>query len=505
MFGPKTALGIDISNGRISLALLKKNAGGIELLKAASSPVPDGAIKDGNIEDAARLSQAIKELRTRNKIRRTNRTGVSLLTRPIVVQILDMPKGAPTNIGQFVQNDVKSCVALSGKEIAFDFCKIRSGQGPGGHLFAVATDGQKVAELAETCSRAGLNVEVVEPPLLAYVRALHAKKIAERFDCDVLIAILQGGVLTLCVFRKQTLDFVSRAKNIGREKAEPDGLCQRLAEEINAIIRFYDIEVADSSGKWEVTVIADGMPLPDAAEESLKAKITDASLQVRTAENARKDTLVTQNNGLEKPSVVAIGLALRLLNVDGLNLRINLLPPESAEVKSAKKHLIITGNIIAAILLLMILISNGLSLMADKINQGIVQRKHTKLSQNTYALLREQELLDRQTKQLSDRPAQLKTIFGSRYSVDWASILKDVRNRTPKTVRITSLHSDGNAGMSLGGLALSYEAVHLFVDMLNKSDYISSASLTETVREEDAGGLVMYTINCLLTGEKKNS
>ena len=92
MLGFKTTLGIDISNDRISLALLKQNANGIELLKAANGPVPKGAIKDGNIEDPVILSKAIKELRVHNKIPRTNHTGVSLLTSPTVLQIIDIPK-----------------------------------------------------------------------------------------------------------------------------------------------------------------------------------------------------------------------------------------------------------------------------------------------------------------------------------------------------------------------------------------------------------------------------
>jgi Tfp pilus assembly protein PilN len=504
MFSPKTALGIDISDGRISLALLRQNAKGIELIKAANGPVPDGAIKDGNVEDSVKLYHAIKELRARNKIRGINRTGVSLLTKPVILQILDIPKGVPTNIGRFVRNEAKNCVALSGKEIAFDFCRIKSGQDQGSRLLAVATDGQKVAELADACSRAGLNAEVIEPALLAYVRAIHVKKIEGRFDCDVLIAVLRDGVLSLCVFRKQSLDFVG-ARNISREKAEPEELGRWLAEEINSIIRFYDVEAADRCGKWEVTVVSDSMPLPDDAEQSLRAKIIVDSLQVRTGEDAFKDTLVVQNKGLEKPSVVALGLAMKLLNINGISLKINLLPPESTEVKSLKKHLLITANIIAAVLLLMILVAGGLSRMANNMKQKIILKKQTELSQNTYNLLGEQELLDKQIRQLSDRPARLKSILSARYAVDWARILEDVRNRTPKTVRITNLYSTGNTRIYLEGEALSYEVVHLFVKMLNSSEYISSASLAETVKEEKTGGLVVYSINCFLNREKKES
>jgi len=503
MVRSKTALGVDISNGIISLALLKQNAKGIELLKAASSPVPDGAIKDGSVEDPVKLSQAIKGLRTRNKIRGINRAGVSLLTKPAILQILDIPKGAPTNIGRLVRNEVKSCVALSGKEIAFDFCQIKSGQSQGSRLLAVATDDQKVANLAEACNRAGLNAEVIEPPLLAYARALYAKKIEGRFDCDVLIAILRDGVLTLCVFRKQTLDFVG-TRSISQEKAEPDELCRWLAEEINAIIRFYDTEAADSSGKWEVTVVADSMLLPDDAEQSLRDKITSDSLQVRTDETACQDTVVAQDSSLEKPSVAAIGLAMRLLDKNGDVLKINLLPPESAEVKSVKKHFLITANIIAAVFILMIFAAGGLSMMAKKVNQSITHKKQTELSQDTYILLREQESVDKQIELLSERPARLKSILDSRYSLNWAGILEDVRSRTPGTVRITNLYSKGNNEMQLEGLGLSYEVVRLFVKMLNESNYISSASLNMR-KENRVGGLVMYTINCSLTREKKNS
>ena len=502
MVGSKAALGIDISDGRINLALLKQNAKGIELLKAASGPVPDGAIKDGNIEDPVILSKAIKKLKALNRIR-ARQAAVSLFAKPVVMQILDTPKGAPTSVGQFVRNELKSYVTLSGREITFDFCGIKSGQGRGKRLFAVATDGQKVAELARASNLAGLNVQVIEPPLLSYTRAIYAKKIEGKFDCEVLIAVLHGGVLNLCVFRKQNLDFV-RAKDISGEELEPNELCLWLADQINSIIKFYDIEVADSSRKWEVVVVADHAQLPDDAEESLRVKITDVNLEVRTGESACQDTVIAQNDGAEKASVVAIGLAIGLLNKNDNDLRINLVPPESAEVRAVKKQIHITVTIIAAVLLFMELAGAGLSLTADKVNRGIAQKKQTEISQDTYSLLKEQELLDRQIKQLSERPARLSSILGSRHATDWANILEDVRNRTPKTLRITNLYSTDSSMMYLEGLAISYEVIHLFVNMLNNSDYISSASLTETIKGNERDGLIRYTIDCSLKQEKEN-
>ena len=95
--------------------------------------------------------------------------------------------------------------------------------------------------------------------------------------------------------------------------------------------------------------------------------------------------------------------------------------------------------------------------------------------------------------------------MGSRRTVDWASILDDVKARTPKAVRITSLGNSGETGMSLEGLALSYEAARLFETKLSESDYISQASLSEATRKNSAGGLVTYTIYCSLTDEKNEN
>jgi len=502
--GTKTALGVDISESLISLALLKQSTKGIELLKVGSAPVPDGAIKDGNIEEPEILAKAIKELKSRNRIR-ARKAAVSLSTGSTIAHILEAPKGAPSNIGQFVQNELKSYIALSGKEITFDFCGINSGQESGNRLLAVAADSQELAVLTRMCSRAGLDLETVEPPILGYVRALFGERIEGRFDSDVLIAILHGNALTLCVFRKQVLDFV-RVEDISADKAAPDELCRWLAGEINAIIQFYDIEVADSSEKWEVTIVADGVQLPDDAMTSLSANIASAGLEVRTGENACQDTIVDQNSCKGKPSALAIGLAMGLLDTRQTGLKINLVPPESAEVKAVKKQLVLaTAVIVVVVPLLMLAVGAGFSRLADKTKRSVVHRKQTEMSQDMQILFREQQLLERQIELLSNRPGGLNDILGSRPALNWAKILDDIRGHTPEAVRITTMHCTGDGEMTLEGLALSYEAARLFIKTLNDSDYISSASLVETTRGEESSGLVVYKIDCALIIEKSNS
>jgi len=500
----QVALGIDISDSRISLALLRRAKNGFKVLKAGSAPVPEGAIKDGCIEEPEVLAKAIRELKSRNRIR-ARKAAVSFSAGSTIADILEAPKGAPSNIGRFVQNELKSYVALSGREIAFDFCGIKSGHGLGDRLLAVAADSEELALLTKTCRRAHLDVEAVEPPILGYIRALYAERIERRFDSDVLIAILHGSSLTLCVFRKQALDFI-RVEDISGNEAEPDELCRWLAGEVNAIIQFYDIEVADSAGKWEITIVADGVQLPEDAETSLKAKIESADLVVRTGENACQDTIVDQNSHKGQPSALAIGLAMGLLDARQIGLRINLVPPESAEVRAVKKQLVLTTAVIILVVpLLMMAAGTGFARMADKIKRSTVDRKQTELLEDTHTIFTELELLNQQIDLISNRPDELNKILGSRPGLDWAKIMDDVRVRTPEAVRITELSAGSKEQIVLKGVALSYEAARLFEKMLNDSDYFDSASLNETRKGGEAGELVLYEINCLLKMEKSKT
>jgi hypothetical protein len=80
----------------------------------------------------------------------------------------------------------------------------------------------------------------------------------------------------------------------------------------------------------------------------------------------------------------------------------------------------------------------------------------------------------------------------------WDLILNEIRAATPKTVRITNLFSDDNSRVLFRGQALSYESIDLFVDILNDSEHIESASLIGTEKDSELSSLVIYSISCSL-------
>ncbi len=504
-FGSKSALGIDISQNRISLALLKKDGSGVKLLRSASGPVPAGAIKDGSIEDAALLAKAVRKLKNTVTVRPV-RTAVSLFVEPTVMQIMDIPAKVPSNIGKFVQDQVKHFAVLLGKKIALDFFGVGSEAGSTSRVLTVATDGQQVDELVKMYSRAGIAVEAIEPPLLACITALYAEKIEGRFDSNVLIAVLRDNSLTLCVFRKHAMDFV-RTREISEETAGPDKMCQWLAGQMNTVIQSYDIEAPLSCAKWEITVVADSTQLPADAQEVLRANVARTNLQLLRSEDICQAAAVGQSRRItncdptDKPSLAAIGLAMKLLDVNACNLGVNLLPQKAIKLRATQKRSLITVNIVAAILLVMILAISVHIWNVNKLNESTEQKK-SRLTQSTRSLVEKRELIEEQVKTVSKRLNGINKILDSHHDAYWPGLLSDIAKKRPKTVLITGLTSGDNSQASLKGLAISNEDVYLFMEMLNKSEHIDAAAIVETKKDSDNNGLVSYEIRCSLTARK---
>jgi len=495
----RTALGIDISDGRINLALLKKHGDGVKLLKAASGPVPDGAIKNGNIENPAALAKAIRKLKTKNGIH-AQPTAISLVANPTLIQILDLPKDAPGNVRQIVNNEVKHYAMLPIKNAAVDFCGINSSiKSLCRRALVVATDSQKMTAAARTFNRHGLNIEVIEPAWMAYTRACYAKKIADKADTNLLFATVFDGILTLSVFRENSLDFI-RVKPVEPEPSQAEEYLQWAEEEINEVLKFYEFKTNGKFNKWQATLVTD---INESAAEQktklLKGKHDKLELQIITPQDAYLDTPIAEDIDNNKPSAVAAGLAMGLLNTPYAGLNINMLPSEVTVAKSREKKILVIANIVAAVFVLMILGTTWTNAKMDRSSAEIKQTRQGQVSEDTQELLGEQSLLKRQITEMSAKLKQMNNAININTVLEWGPILNEIRDATPETVRITKLDSSDNSRMLLSGQAVKYEAVNLFIEALNTCKNIKSASLIGSQSDKSSGGLVEYSICCLLT------
>jgi hypothetical protein len=411
-----------------------------------------------------------------------------------------------------VQNEVKHYAMLSMKGIAMDFCGMKSsGKSGSRRVFVVATDNQKITELTKALNQVDINIEAIEPPLVAYVRACYAKKIAERFEQNLLFAIVHERILTLCLFKNQILDFV-RTKRLEAHKCDSDERLEWIAEEINAVLKFYELEVHNQRNKWEVTLLTsirdgsvkektellatklkEGTPFYDLSQDGGQIE-----LKVRTLEDAYLDTPVAETTCADKASAIAIGLAMKPLDFSSCGLNINLLPAETSQVESARKYALIIANIAAVVFLLTILSTGFFSLKVKKVSENVKQKQRTQLGRSTQALLNEQITLSEQIANVSENLNGMSAILSAGPFLRWDQILNEIKSSIPKTARITNLFSDDDSRVLFKGQALSYESIHLFADVLSNSKHVESASLTGTEKDSELSSLVIYSISCSL-------
>jgi Tfp pilus assembly protein PilN len=103
---------------------------------------------------------------------------------------------------------------------------------------------------------------------------------------------------------------------------------------------------------------------------------------------------------------------------------------------------------------------------------------------------------------LSGRLDSIAKISASHNDVNWVQFFINIRNATPASVRIVSLSCPDGQRIQIEGLALSSDAVNLFVNSLEKSPDISTVTLVESSKQEGQKGFINYQINCRL-GVKK--
>jgi Tfp pilus assembly protein PilN len=192
---------------------------------------------------------------------------------------------------------------------------------------------------------------------------------------------------------------------------------------------------------------------------------------------------------------------MKLLDVSACNLGVNLLPSKAIRLRATQKRTLITINIIAVILLVMILAISVPIRKVNKLNAGIEQKK-VRLAQSTRSLVEERELIEEQVKTVSNKLNVINKILGSHRDVYWPGLLSDIAKKRPKTVLITHLTSEDSSQAFLKGLAISNEDVYLFMEMLSESEYIDTASIIETKKDSNNNGLVSYEIRCSLTARK---
>lgn len=492
-----TALGIEISSGHVAMALVRREKRRLILAKGAMVRLPEGVIADGRLTDPSALAKAIAQARCRclGLIGYPGQVGLAIPGHAVKMHLLDMPDPLPPNLRQFVTDEVGQFISIPSEAVVIDYGPI--GPKHVGRLLAGISDGQFITQLLRPCSRAVLNVQVVEPPCLAVLRALtgHAKSHAG----NVLVILVGRHSMQLCVFRAGQLDFVRT--QVGLQAWEDrQGFLEHVLAQINEVIQFYSVESTNTADHWYIHIICqDKMVL---AEEALQERLGSSQIQleVLTAQQAGQIVQVDCKDPaiLNDTTPAAIGVAMGLLVHSDDLPRLNLLPAQILQVRQLTRQLTLAALAVVVVILCMGLITMGLVRKIRSIEEYIAGRHAVAAHGQTAQLVDQQRRLEEQFRQVSRSQQALKQIASTHGRMDLAALLADVRLATPDTVAITRLTVD-TGQMFIDGYASDHGSIKIFIDRLETCRQIGSSSLASaTAGQVNGNSQVFYRINCTL-------
>lgn len=494
-----TSLGIDIVASEINAVLLRRNQAGFRVLGAIRVPLPEGTIGGGRIVDSAALLKALRSVKECR--RRQSRTEVSLPPDATLVRVMPLIEEDPRAILRFVQEEIVQYAAFSGRRTVSDYRVVAAARkNVPGKIAIAAVDRGAVEAVVCACRSMGIEPRTAEPAIMGSVRAFRASKSYQKLGHNVVLALLKGGVLTLAVLRKGTLEF-TRTRDLGPVDGDSLERYDRAADEINAIVQFYAVQ---GTAIPSVVLIDDESDVvPVEAEKAVRSKIVAENVEVWMRGNL--SDFVPLEPGIDgKGSIVAVGLAMRSL-MEEESTELNLLPREVDRATVVQRHVIGAAIALAALLLVVILVTGGMRWMAGRMHHRIAVMDQAGLQRGHYSLPMAVEELIAIEERIAVTSHELNCLAQaarSRLDVDWVQLLNDVRAAVPMRMRLTELSVEGTSIMRMEGVSESHEAIAALVAALNRSELIAQTGLLQAGPHDGENGAIRYTLECTLTPEE---
>ncbi len=493
----KTALGIDIGSRRISAALVERTPRGIRIIAAANGDLPVEDPQKSGVRAKA-MSRVLRQLGRRAGTRGVG-IAVAVSVHSTIMRLLDLPRQMPTNISEFVDAELSQYVSLSGRRKQTDFCGIETGSASQKRLLAVGADAEETGKILQTCGAAGITVDSVEPAALAYARAFLAGERGMAHNGSTLIGVLSVCNLVVCLFCKGTLDFV-RVRDLPADVDTPGRLSAWLTEELSQVLRYH--RTAASSGSSEVQT---RLVIHDAAYDKNEiAPPFSPNMGSSVVMDSCEPGACPFGEASPMPSAMAVGAALKLLGLDGDELRIDLTPHDVILARSSSKRLLIAANAAAIVFFAVFLIVQFLTHTTAAMNRRIGR---TRLDGQLYtmpAAVARDRYLDEEILWIQRQLAGMDVVR-AKHEVDWPVILNAIGRSAPPGVYVTHLACDDSRVISLKGLAVSYEEAKMLVQNLDGRGLFESVHLARMEQRQADANAVEYEIECTLKTVKQES
>jgi type IV pilus assembly protein PilM len=527
-------VGVDLGSYGVRAVELSLSGGEATLERFAQVTLPPGAIRDGEVADAAAVSASVRRLWTEGGFK-GKKVVIGVANQRVIVRMAEMPAMSEEDFTSALRFEAQDLIPIPVDDAILDFQILEDvvdntdGEARMRVLLAAAQRDMVRSHLAAV-EGAGLRASAVDLVPFALVRALNANAPAFDFDTRAEAIVCIGGGVTNVVVHERGVPRFVRVLLVGGDDVT-DAIVRELdvqIDEAEALKRRADISSTDPLVARAGQVVRDRVaPLVEEIRGSLdyylaqsQSVIIDRLLvtgggsrmaglmeRLQSQVGARVEPgrplagmRIGRQVGLDPADLadnealltVPIGLALAGEQRRGLR-RINLVPREVAAVRQARRQTVLAGTGVAGVgALLLGLWATQASKIDDERQATAENQRETDRLQREVATLGDTIKLDAE---LDERRAQVQTALST--DVAWTKLFNEIATVLPNDVWLTSFN--GEAGKEVQFSAKGFDQTSTARWLLRMGELTSLSGLWVPNSAKDGNDTVSFTSDAALT------
>ena len=527
-------VGVDLGSYGVRAVELSLSGGEATLERFAQVTLPPGAIRDGEVVDAAAVSASVRRLWTEGGFK-GKKVVIGVANQRVIVRMAEMPAMSEEDFTSALRFEAQDLIPIPVDDAILDFQILddvvdnTDGEARMRVLLAAAQRDMVRSHLAAV-EGAGLHASAVDVVPFALVRALNANAPAFDFDTRAEAIVCIGGGVTNVVVHERGVPRFVRVLLVGGDDVT-DAIVRELdvqIDEAEALKRRADISSTDPLVARAGQVVRDRVaPLVEEIRGSLdyymaqsQSVVIDRLLvtgggsrmaglmeRLQSQVGARVEPgrplagmRIGRQIGLDQADLadnealltVPVGLALAGEQRKGVR-RINLVPREVAAVREARKQTVLAGTGVAAMgALLLGLWASQASKIDDERQAVAANKQETERLQREVATLGDTIKLDAE---LDERRAQVQTALST--DVAWTKLFNEIATVLPNDVWLTSFN--GEAGKEVQFSAKGFDQTSTARWLLRMGELTSLSGLWVPNSAKEGNDTVAFTSDAALT------
>lgn len=529
-------VGLDIGSFAVRAVELTLSGGGATLERFAQVTLPIGAVRDGEVVDAATVSATVRRLWSEGGFK-SKRVVIGVANQRVIVRLAEMPTMSESDLQASLQYEAQELIPIPVDDAILDFQilddVVTSDGDPRMRVLLAAAQRDMVRSHLAAVEGAGLRADVVDVVPFSLVRALSSASNPFEFEGGAEAIVCIGGGITNVVVHEQGVprfvrvllvggdditEAISRELDVPADQAEalkrqaditsPDPGVARagqvvrdrlapLVEEVRGSIDYY-LAQSQSSTIDRILVTGGGSRMAGLMERlqaQLGANVEPArplaGLQIGKGVGLSEGQLAE----IESLLTVPVGLALAGETRKDVR-RITLVPREVAVGREQRRQVVMVGAGVAALATVLV---GAWGARGSQLSEE--RSKAEKTEQQAAALQREVSSLgDTITldNELKQRRAQVTSVLAT--DVAWTKLFNEVATVLPSDVWLTSFTGESGGGVTFS--AKGFDQTSTADWLLRIEDVKGLSGLwvpSSTVSGEGADAIVTFTSDANLT------